>query len=167
MDEQGRATMEYFDITAQGMAWLHAEIERLKTTRPALIARVAAAAALGDRSENAEYTESKRELRRLESRLRFLDKQTRYGEVTATADDGLATLGKRVTLQFGDDLDDTEEYNLVGPAELEMAPTNLTIVSPLGATILRHRAGDTVTVAAPAGDYQVTITRVELMPDKF
>jgi transcription elongation factor GreA len=155
--------MDYFDITPQGMAWLGAEIERCKAKRPALIKRVAAAAALGDRSENAEYTESKRELRHLESRMRYLDKETRYGEVVQVKDDGVADLGKRVTIQFSDDADDVDTYNLVGPAEAEITDDNLTSVSPLGAAIMQHRVGDQCTVHAPAGDYDVTLTRVELM----
>ncbi|WP_127849183.1 GreA/GreB family elongation factor [Lacticaseibacillus hulanensis] len=157
--------MDYFDITPQGMAWLAAEIERCKAKRPALIKRVAAAAALGDRSENAEYTESKRELRGLEGRMRFLDKEMRYGQVVKVADDGVATLGKRVTIRFSDEDGDEDEYNLVGPAEAEITEENLTSVSPLGAAILNHKAGDTCTVHAPAGDYDVVLSAVTLMGD--
>ncbi len=152
--------MDYFAITPQGMTWLGEEIERCKAKRPALIKRVAAAAALGDRSENAEYTESKRELRHLESRMRFLDKQMRYGEVVTVTDDGVADLGKTVTIQFAPD--DEEIYQLVGPAEAEMAVNNLTSVSPLGAALVGHRVGDTCVVHAPAGDYEVTLMNVQL-----
>lgn len=157
--------MEYFDITPQGMVWLKAEIERCKAKRPALIKRVAAAAALGDRSENAEYTESKRELRHLESRMRYLDKETRYGEQVTVADDGVATLGKTVTVRFSDEADDVDTYNLVGPAEAEISEANLTSVSPLGAAIMGHKVGDTCAVTAPAGTYSVTIEQVQLMGD--
>ncbi|WP_462399089.1 transcription elongation factor GreA [Lacticaseibacillus pantheris] len=155
--------MDYFDITPNGIHHLHTEIERLKAARPALIARVAAAAALGDRSENAEYTESKRELRHLESQMRYMDKQTRYGEVVTPVDDDEATLGKTVELLFDDD-EEPETYQLVGPAEADFAPNNLTSASPLGQAILHHHVGDSCTVAAPNGEYVVKLVAVRLTP---
>lgn len=157
--------MDYFDITPQGMQWLHDELERCKQQRPALIKRLSAAAALGDRSENTEYTESKRDLRHLESRMRYMDKQTRYGQVVDVQDDGVVTLGKTVCLLFdGDDDDDIETYQVVGPAEAEMADNNLTSVSPLGSALMGLKVGDTATVKAPAGEYQVTVKSVALTP---
>lgn len=155
--------MDYFDITPQGMQWLHDELARCKQQRPVLIKRLAAAAALGDRSENTEYTESKRDLRHLESRMRFMDKQTRYGQVVQVQDDGVVALGKTVSLLFdGDDEDELETYQVVGPAEAEMADNNLTSVSPLGSALMGLRAGETATVKAPAGEYEVTVKAVKV-----
>ena len=155
--------MDYFEITPQGMAALKAEYKALREKRPTIVKRLAAAAALGDRSENAEYTESKRELGQLDSRSRFLDKQIRYGQVVEVAADDKVVIGKTVTLQFeGDAEGDTEDYNIVGPAEADTDDDNLTSNSPLGAALLNHHVGDTVTVHAPAGDYSVTVKAVEL-----
>lgn len=151
--------MDYFDITPQGMAALEAEYKQLRDSRPALVQRLAAAAALGDRSENAEYTESKRELRHLDSRSHFLDKQMRYGQVVDVVNDDVVALGKDITLRFDDD-EDTETYHVVGPAEADTAEDNLTSLSPLGQALIGHHAGETVTVHAPAGDYDVTIETV-------
>lgn len=155
--------MDYFEITPQGMAALQAEYKELRAKRPTIVKRLAAAAALGDRSENAEYTESKRELRQLDSRSHFLDKQIRYGQVVEVAADDSVVIGKTVTLLFdGDDADDVETYKIVGPAEADTDADNLTSVSPLGAALLNHKVGESVTVHAPAGDYGVTIKKVEL-----
>ncbi|MBF5067291.1 transcription elongation factor GreA, partial [Salmonella enterica subsp. enterica serovar Istanbul] len=66
----------------------------------------AEAAALGDRSENAEYSAAKRELRQLEGRLRYLDKLIRYAKVTTPAAANLADIGNWVTLKFDDDQDE-------------------------------------------------------------
>ena len=155
--------MDYFDITPRGLAALKKELAACHEKHPEYIKRVAAAAALGDRSENTEYTESKRDLRHLESRMRFLDKQIRYGQVVKVQDDGVVDLGKTVQINFeGDDPEDTETYHIVGPAEAETEANNLTSVSPLGAALLQHRAGDTVQVQAPAGDYDVTIKDVHV-----
>lgn len=153
--------MDYFEITPQGMAALQQEYTALRERRPALVKRLAAAAALGDRSENAEYTESKRELRRLDSRSHFLDKQMRYGQVVAVVADDQVALGKDITLRF-DDEDETEQYHVVGPAEADTAVGNLTAASPLGQALIGHRTGDVVTVHAPAGDYTVTVVDVTM-----
>lgn len=152
--------MDYFDITPQGLAALKQELADCHRKHPDYIKRVAAAAALGDRSENAEYTESKHDLRSLESRMRFLDKQIRYGQVVTVHDDDVVDLGKTVKISFSDDPGDEETYNVVGPAEAETAASNLTNVSPLGAALMKHHVGETITVQAPAGNYDVKIEAV-------
>ena len=63
-------------ITPEGEARLRAEIERLwNEERPRVTREVKAAAALGDRSENAEYIYGKKRLREIDARLRFLSKR--------------------------------------------------------------------------------------------
>ena len=104
----------YHEITPAGLANLKQEVADLKAIRPAKIKHLAEAAALGDRSENAEYSAAKRELRQLEGRLRYLDKLIRYAKVTTPAAANLADIGNWVTLEFDDDQDE-DTYELVGP----------------------------------------------------
>lgn len=148
----------YFPITQAGRDHLQAEVEQLKHDRPQYIQRLAAAAALGDRSENAEYSAAKRDLRQLEGRLRYLDKLLRYGQLVPAPAGDVAAIGTTVTVSFGPGDEDT--YRLVGPVEASMAPSNLASDSPLGQALLEHAAGDTVVVQAPAGDYSVTLVTV-------
>ena len=131
----------YHEITPTGLANWKQEVEDLKTIRPAKIKNLADAAALGDRSENAEYSAAKRELRQLEGRLRYLDKLIRYAKVTHPAASDIADIGNRITLKFDDD-EDHATYELVGPAEAGMGQDKLAINSPLGAAIRQHHAGD-------------------------
>ncbi|MCT3442473.1 transcription elongation factor GreA, partial [Limosilactobacillus fermentum] len=110
-----------------------------------------AARALGDLSENTEYSTAKRELRHLESCLRYLDKQLTYAKVIDVSDDGKVALGKVVTIRF---LDDQEEatYKIVGRHQAEQASLTeefLAFDSPLGLALKGHTAGTTVTVHAP------------------
>lgn len=64
----------YFQkMTPEGYREIEEQIEELKKDRPIKIARLKAARALGDLSENTEYSTAKRDLRHLESRLRFLN----------------------------------------------------------------------------------------------
>ncbi len=91
----------YFPITQAGRDHLQAEVEQLKHDRPQYIQRLAAAAALGDRSENAEYSAAKRDLRQLEGRLRYLDKLLRYGQPVPAPAGDVAAIGTTITVSFG------------------------------------------------------------------
>ncbi|WP_262315825.1 transcription elongation factor GreA [Lacticaseibacillus parakribbianus] len=95
--------MEFYDITAEGLAKLHAEVAALQKQRPHRIAVLQAARALGDLSENADYSAAKRDLRHLESRLRYLDKLIRYAQVVATPAGDAVAIGKVVTVAFVDE----------------------------------------------------------------
>ena len=99
----------YQKMTPTGYQKIEEEIARLKKDRPRRIKILQEARSLGDLSENTEYTEAKRDLGHLQSRLRYLEKQLKYAEVIEKNDDGKADLGKTVTLRFDDD-EETEKY---------------------------------------------------------
>ncbi|KRM71773.1 transcription elongation factor GreA [Lacticaseibacillus brantae] len=151
--------MQYHPITAHGLAALKQEIVTLTAQRPDKIAALVAARALGDLSENAEYSAAKRDLRHLESRLRYLDKLIRYAQVVPEPTGANAAIGTDVTLVFLAE-GETETYHLVGPAEARLNPDNLASDSPLGAAVLNQAPGQVVTVAAPNGEYTVRLTHV-------
>lgn len=143
--------MVYFQkMTPEGYKQIEDEIARLKKGRPRRIKILQAACALGDLSENTEYTEAKR----------YLGKQLKYTEIVETKDDGKVDLGKTVVLKFDDD-EDTEEYKIVGQMEADLADGKISFGSPLGQAIMRKEAGTTSTVEAPAGEYKVTIVEVK------
>lgn len=151
----------YQKITQHGYHQIEQQIEDLKKTRPALIKALQAARALGDLSENAEYSSAKRDLRHLESRLRYLGKQLRYAEIVHPEDDGIADIGKTVTIKFLDD-DECDVYQLVGHSEVDIDHNKLANDAPLAQAIIDHQVGDTVTVSAPNGAYQVQIMAIKL-----
>ncbi|UTH91745.1 transcription elongation factor GreA [Lactobacillus acidophilus] len=152
--------MVYFQkMTPEGYKQIEDEIARLKKDRPRRIKILQDARALGDLSENTEYTEAKRDLGHLQSRLRYLDKQLKYAEIVETKDDGKVDLGKTVVLKFDDD-DETEEYKIVGRMEANLEDGKISFDSPLGQAIMKKEAGVTSIVEAPAGEYKVTIVEV-------
>ncbi|GEK05471.1 transcription elongation factor GreA [Schleiferilactobacillus harbinensis] len=154
--------MVYYEkMTQQGFDQLGADIEALKKQRPGLIKALQAARALGDLSENAEYSAAKRDLRHLESRLRYLGKQRRYADIVHPQANAIVEIGKTVDLRFDDD-DDTDTYAIVGKPEADLDAQKISQASPLGAALLGHTVGDTVTVQAPSGTYPVTIQAVRL-----
>ena len=151
--------MVYFQkMTPEGYKQIEDEIARLKKDRPRRIKILQAARALGDLSENTEYTEAKRDLGHLQSRLRYLGKQLKYAEIVETKDDGKVDLGKTVVLKFDDE---TEEYKIVGRMEADLADGKISFDSPLGQAIMKQEAGIVATVEAPAGEYKVTIVEVK------
>lgn len=153
--------MVYFQkMTPEGYRQIEAEIAKLKQDRPRRIKILQASRALGDLSENTEYTEAKRDLGHLQSRIRYLEKQLKYAEIVEKQDDGLVDLGKSVELRFDDD-DEVETYQVVGRMEADLALGKVSFDSPLGQAIMKQAAGTTVTVEAPAGNYQVTIVAVK------
>lgn len=147
-------------MTPAGYHAIEHEIETLKQQRPHRIKVLAAAAALGDRSENAEYTNAKRDLGRLESRLRFLNKQLQYAQVVQPADNDKLDIGKFVTVEFMDDHDQLT-YQLVGKQEANLNQNKISFTSPIGKALQNHTVDDVVTVAAPNGNYQVKIMSIK------
>lgn len=85
--QEAMANVYFQKMTATGYQEIQEQIARLQEQRPAKIAQLKAARALGDLSENTEYSTAKRELRHLESRLRFLNKQLQYAEIIKPTDD--------------------------------------------------------------------------------
>jgi len=146
-------------MTPAGYRAIEQEIKDLKKQRPAKIKNLAAAAALGDRSENAEYTTSKQELGRLNSRLRYLHKQLQYSDVVEPADNDKLDIGKFVTVEFMDDHDKLT-YQLVGKQEANLDQQKISFTSPIGRALNNHEVGDIVTVESPDGSYQVKIIAI-------
>lgn len=147
----------YFQkMTPEGYHEIEEQIEKLKQDRPTKIARLKAARALGDLSENTEYSTAKRDLRHLESRLRFLNKQLTYAQIIEPQDNGKIDLGSQVTIDFLDDHDQVT-YKIVGTQEADIAANKLAFDSPLGQAIMGQSVGTTVNVVSPDSTYQVKI----------
>lgn len=159
--QEAMANVYFQKMTATGYQEIQDQIAQLQEERPAKIAQLKAARALGDLSENTEYSTAKRELRHLESRLRFLNKQLQYAEIIKPSDNQTVDLGTTVTVQFTDD-DDQMTYHIVGKQEADLAKQKVSFDSPLGQAIMHQKVGQTVTVNAPQGDYQVKIVAVKL-----
>jgi transcription elongation factor GreB len=152
-------------ITPEGFRRLAAEHERIwSVERPRIVAEVEAAAALGDRSENAEYIYGKKRLRELDRRLRFLSERMDDLSVVEPTPhpSGRAYFGAWVTIEQEDGEERT--YRLVGPDELDVARGRVSVEAPLGRALLGRREGDTVLVHRPAGPAEVTVVEVRWSP---
>jgi transcription elongation factor GreB len=148
-------------ITPQGFKRIAAEHQRIwSVERPRIVAEVEAAAALGDRSENAEYIYGKRKLRELDRRLRFLSQRMDALTVVEPKPHaaGRAFFGAWVTIE--DEDGEARRYRLVGPNEFDVAAGLISVDAPLGRALLGKKEGDVVTVQRPAGPLELTVIEV-------
>ncbi len=152
-------------ITPEGEAKLRAEVDRLWTDeRPRVTREVKEAAALGDRSENAEYIYGKKRLREIDARLRFLSK--RLERLTVVSEvrvrDGRAYFGSWVTVE--DEEGETTCYRLVGPDESDAGSGRVSIESPVGRALLGKEQGDQVVIHRPKGELVLEVVAVDYEP---
>jgi transcription elongation factor GreB len=128
------------------------ELDHLwRVVRPQVTQAVQEAAAQGDRSENAEYTYGKRQLREIDRRVRFL-RQRLDGMVIVDkppSDRSRVFFGAWVKLE--DESGQEVEYRIVGPDEFDAAPGYISMDSPLGRALLRKTLDDEVRVEVPGG----------------
>lgn len=140
-------------ITPAGHERLAAELKELwKVKRPEVTRKVAEAAALGDRSENAEYIYGKRQLREIDARIRFLAK--RLDQLTVVdrppRDQEKVFFGAWVTL--ADAAGDEVRYRLVGSDEFDRAAEFISIDSPVARKLLGRSVGDEIALPGPEGE---------------
>jgi transcription elongation factor GreB len=149
-------------ITPEGWSRLQAELERLwSVERPEVTREVAAAAAEGDRSENAAYIYGKKRLREIDARIRELTKKLDRLQIVqpTTRADGRVFFGAWVTLE--DEEGEEVRYRLVGPDETRAEEGLISIDSPMGRALVGREEGDEVTVRRPAGQKTFEILAVE------
>ena len=148
-------------ITLDGYQRLAAELERLwKVERPRVTRQVADAAAMGDRSENAEYIYGKKRLREIDARVHFLSKRLEELEVVreAPAQTSRVFFGAWVSLEGEDG--ESLEFRIVGADEFDPAQRFISVESPMARAVLGKREGDEAVVVRPKGTGTFTILRV-------
>src|SRR5688572_30474229 len=148
--------------TPEGARRLRAELDELwRVERPAVTRAVAEAAAMGDRSENAEYIYGKRRLREIDRRVRFLRGRLDGLNVVSQppSDRGRVFFGAWVTVE--DVAGASRRHRVVGPDEFDREPGYVSMDSPLGRALLGKRVGNELEVALPAGTISVEVVAIE------
>lgn len=148
-------------ITPEGEKALIEELHFLwKVERPQVTQQVSDAAALGDRSENAEYIYGKKRLREIDRRVRYLRKRLDVLTVVdqLPTDPEKVYFGAWVALYREDGT--TVKYRLVGPDEINPAKNYISIDSVLGKALLGKNLDDEISVETPSGTHHYEITDV-------
>jgi transcription elongation factor GreB len=149
-------------ITPAGHERLRAELDQLwRLERPQVTAAVSAAAAQGDRSENAEYTYGKKRLREIDSRVRFL--RGRIDGMTvvdqAPSDRNRVFFGAWVTVE--DDDGNEARHRIVGPDEFDMVAGYISMDAPLAKTLMGKALDSQVTLSIAGVEKRYTIIEIE------
>ena len=149
-------------ITREGHDRLKAELDALwRVKRPEVVRALAAAAAEGDRSENAEYTYRKKQLGEIDRRVRYLSKRLEALKVvdTAPADRAAVFFGAEVELE--DVASGTQvRYRIVGPDETDPKLGWISIDAPLARAMLKKRVDDEFEAMLPGGAVRFAIVEV-------
>jgi len=147
-------------ITRQGYDSLSQEQHELWKKRKEVVKALSAAAAEGDRSENAEYIYRKKQLREMDRRIRYLQKRLPDLKVVETVPDNPQQIffGARITLEN----DDGEEiqYRIVGPDEFDPARNYISMDSPVARALMKKCIDDDVSVNTPSGQINYLVIDV-------
>lgn len=151
-------------ITREGFEKVRQEVEWLwRTERPRVTAEVEAAAALGDRSENAEYQYGKRRLREIDKRLRFLSKRIDRMKIVTAQEQARAGdkvgFGAWVTIE--DEDGESATYRIVGPDESDPDRGYISMDSPMARALLGKVVDDDAEVRRPKGVTEVVVVAVK------
>jgi transcription elongation factor GreB len=115
---------------------------------------------MGDRSENAEYIYGKKQLRQIDSRIRFLAK--RLSELIVV--DRIPEDTSRVFFGAWVEIEDSDRnvyrYRIVGPDEFDADKGFISIDSPMAKALLRRTAGEEVIVRRPDGTTSFVVTSI-------
>lgn len=148
-------------ITPEGQRRLHEELSHLwKIKRPQVTQAVADAAAMGDRSENAEYIYGKKQLRQIDARIRFLTKRLSAVVVVDRKPDDTARVFFGAWVELEDAGGSLYQYRIVGPDEFDPDRGFISVDSPMAKALLRREEGDEVVVSTPSGTAVYVVTSI-------
>ena len=154
--------------TQEGYNELVTELDYLKNTRRAeVIHDIEVARGFGDLSENAEYDEARTEQARVEARIKELEDKIQNAVIIdeSQIDSTVVSVGSTVTVfDKADEMEIT--YVIVGSKEASPAELKISDMSPIGRALVGKKAGATVTVEAPNGNFDLEILKVERTKNK-
>ena len=153
---------DQFYMTQEGYEAAKKELEYLQTVKRAeIVERIAEARSHGDLSENAEYDAARNEQAANEGEIAELDYRVKNAVIIEdSGDNSLVHIGSTVTVHDFD-LEEDVAYTIMGTTEVDPMNNVISNESPVGAALLRHKKGDTVTVKAPNGEYQLKILKID------
>ena len=149
-------------ITRAGFDALKGELDHLwRELRPEVVMALAAAAAEGDRSENAEYTYRKKQLGEIDRRVRYLSKRIPSLKVAegTPADRDAVFFGATIEIE-NIDSGETSAYRIVGPDETDAKKGWISVDSPLARAVLKKRVDEEFEAELPGGKTRFVVVSV-------
>ncbi len=152
--------MAKIQLTKQGYDSLQKEYQDLvKNKKPKAIDRLGKARAMGDLSENSEYSAAKDGLAFVEGRIQEIEEILKTVEVVENHNGGNSVeVGTSVTVEVNGK---KELFQIVGEFEADPMNKKLSQNSPIGQALINKRVGDLVEVTIPAGKVQYKIVEIK------
>jgi len=146
-------------ITQEKLEKLKANLKRLKSNQPSLIAEVKRLAADGDFSENAAYQIAKGRLRGLNQRILDIEDHLKQAIVIQPQKGSrVVRLGSVVSVEIEKKI---KTYQILGSTETDPKKNIISRNSPIGSGLMGHRLGDTVKIKLAKGEVEYKITNIE------
>jgi transcription elongation factor GreA len=140
-----------YEVTADGLERLKAEIEELETTgRADMAAQIKVARGFGDLKENAEYHAAKEAQGHLETRILRLRERLNNAVVVEAARSGQVAFGSTVALR-DEDSGAEKTWTLVSSLEADPRAGKLSMDSPVAQALRGKREGEIAKVQTPRG----------------
>lgn len=150
--------MKKIKLTKEGEKKLKQELETLKDKKNKAIERLKKARAMGDLSENSEYSAAKEELAFIEGKVQEIEKLLEQAEIiTVDNFSETITLGCKVTVKSEKG---EEEFYIVGEFEADPLNKKISHQSPIGRALIGKKVGDVVEINVPAGKITYQITKI-------
>lgn len=152
--------MKKIQLTKEGFENLQKEFRNLlETKKPFAVDRLSKARAMGDLSENSEYTAAKEDLSFLEGRIQEIEEILKTAEVITNHNGNtVVDIGVAVTVEADGKRD---MFHIVGEFEADPMNKKLSHTSPIGKALIGKKVGDIVEVEIPAGKIQYKILEIK------
>lgn len=152
-------------ITPEGRSRLEDELRFLcDKKRPEVTKALSAAAAEGDRSENAEYIYRKKQLREIDSRIRYLVKRLEIVNTIHQRPDDPSRVFFGAWVLLDDEQGNEQRFRIVGADEIDLERGWISIDAPLARALLKKQEGDEVRIDTPKGTIRYDVVSVQYEP---
>ena len=148
-------------ITAAGHERLTHELDALWKKRREVVAALSAAAAEGDRSENAEYIYRKKQLGEIDRRVRYLQRRLDELKIVDSKPTDVSKVYFGAWVELEDDNGNLVKYRIVGPDEFDEEPAYISMDSPVAKALLGKSLDDEVSVRTPQGMQRYIIIDIQ------
>ena len=156
--------MEKHYLTPEGKKQLEEKLNFYKTVkRPEVVKRIGIAREFGDLSENSEYDAAKDEQAQIEAEITEMESILLNAEVIdkKKLNANVVSVGCKVKL-YDEDFDEEVEYRITGSSESDPRNGIISNVSPVGAALIGHKVGDSISVKTPGGETSYKIVAISL-----
>lgn len=152
-------------ITPGGAQQLKQELSYLwREKRPEVTQKVSDAAALGDRSENADYIYGKKQLREIDKRIRYLQKRIDNLEIVDRTPDDTKKVYFGAWVRLENEDGSEQVLRIVGADEFDLKLGWISLESPMARSLLGKKEGDDVVIKRPIGNTEAYIAAVSYEP---